>query len=147
MEIILAIHNILRWVVLIAGLIALVMAYRGWLGRRAYEKSDRMPALIYTISLDIQVLLGLILYFGRGWINSLTGGNLMDVPQEVRFFAMEHILMMILAVVAAHVGSVVARRAPEAWLKHRRTAIWLTVSFLLVLVGIPWWRPFFPGLG
>jgi Na+-driven multidrug efflux pump len=147
MEIILAIHNILRWVVLVLGILALVIAYRGWLGRRSYEKSDRMPGLLYTISLDIQVLLGLILYFGRGWINSLTGGNLMDVPHEVRFFAVEHILVMVLAMIAAHVASVLARRAPEAWLKHRRAAIWFTVSFLLVLVGIPWWRPFFPGLG
>jgi hypothetical protein len=146
-SVLIALHNILRWVVLILAIVALVRAYSGWLGRRPWTRSDRLSGLLFTITLDIQVLLGLILYFGLGWFNTLTGGNLMNLPQEPRFFAMEHILIMILAMITGHVGTLLSRRAGNDLLRHKRAAIWFTLTTLLVLVGIPWWRPLFPGLG
>lgn len=142
-----AIHNILRWVVVILAVLALFRAYTGWLGRRSWTPSDRMAGSFFAISLDIQVLLGLLIYFIGPWFNLLTGSDAGQMSSEVRFFAMEHILMMIVALVVAHVGLVLARKASTDTLKFRRMAIWLTLAALIVLAGIPWWRPLFPGLG
>jgi hypothetical protein len=145
--ILIAVHHILRWAVVLLAIFALFRAYSGWLGRRPWTPTDRMSGSFFAISIDIQVLIGFLLYFIGPWFNMLIGADMAAMTTEVRFFAMEHILIMILALIVAHVGLVVARRAPEDTLKFRRMAIWLTVAALLVVAGIPWWRPLFPGLG
>ena len=68
----------------------------------------------------------------------------MDVP-EMRFYALEHAFMMLLAFVFAHLGSALPKRAADAGAKHRAAAIWFVFALLLVLAGIPWGRPLFRG--
>ena len=146
----LSLHNILRWVVLIAGLIAVARALMGWLGRREWTRADRLSGLLFGISIDIQLLLGLILYFFLSpWTQAVLRGNLGQAMQnsETRFFAIDHILVMFLAVVSVHFGTALARRAPEAVTKHRRAAIWFGLTLILILAGIPWWRPLLPLFG
>jgi hypothetical protein len=145
---VLAIHNILRWVVLFLAILALVSAYRGWFGRREWTSADRKYGLFYTISLDLQLLLGLILYFV---LSPLTRVALQDFGSamangELRFFALEHFFYMFLAVIFAHVGSITTRRATEGVNKHRRAAIWFTLALVAIILGMPWWRPFIPGI-
>ena len=145
---ILAIHNIIRWVALIAGILAAVMALIGWFGKKDWTKRDRLLGVIYTSSMDVQLLLGLLLYFvfspiTRGAFNDF--GAAMGIPDQ-RFFAVEHVFTMVVALVFAHLGSMLPKRVDEAVAKHRRAAIWFTLSVLIILAGIPWWRPLFPGL-
>jgi hypothetical protein len=59
----LAVHNILRWIALILAIIVLVRAYWGWFGGREWTSTDRRVGSFYSISLDVQILLGLLLYF------------------------------------------------------------------------------------
>lgn len=146
---ILAVHNILRWVVLILAVLALVRAFSGWFGRREWTETDRKVGTFYGVSLDVQLLLGLILYF---FLSPNTQEVFRDfggvmANDTARFFAVEHIFYMVLAVVLAHVGSVTARRAVEDVNKHRRAAIWFTLSVLALLLGMPWFRPLLPAFG
>jgi hypothetical protein len=60
---------------------------------------------------------------------------------QTRFFLAEHWVLMLAAVVLAHVGSVRVRKAAEALLKQRQALIWYGLSIALMLLGIPWWRP------
>ncbi len=146
---ILAVHNILRWVVLILLILALVMAFWGWFGRREWTSTDRKVGMFYSVSLDVQLLLGLILYFVLSPITKLAFGDFGAAlaNTDLRFFVFEHMLMMVLAVVFAHVGVAAAKRADESIQKHRRTAIWFGLSLLAILLGMPWFRPLLPGLG
>jgi len=146
---ILAVHNILRWIVLILLVIALVRAFWGWFGKREWTSTDRKVGMFYSVSLDVQLLLGLILYFV---LSPITTSAFSDFSAALassgsRFFVAEHILMMILAVVFAHVGVAAAKRADESILKYRRTAIWFGLSLIAILLGMPWFRPLLPGLG
>jgi hypothetical protein len=145
---ILAIHNIIRWVALIAGILAAVMGLIGWFGKKDWTKRDRLLGVIYTSSMDVQLLLGLLLYFvfspiTKGAFNDF--GAAMGIPDQ-RFFAVEHVFTMVVALVFAHLGSMLPKRVDESVAKHRRAAIWFTLSVLIILAGIPWWRPLFPGL-
>ena len=146
---ILAVHNILRWVVLILLILALVRAFWGWFGRREWTSTDRKVGMFYSVSLDVQLLLGLILYFVLSPITKLAFGDFGAAlaNTDLRFFVFEHMLMMVLAVVFAHVGVAAAKRADESIQKHRRTAIWFGLSLLAILLGMPWFRPLLPGLG
>ena len=144
---VLAVHNILRWIVLILMILALVRAFWGWFGKRDWTSTDMKVGRFYSISLDIQFLLGLILYFFLSPITKSALSNFrtaMSIP-DLRFFALEHILYMILALILAHVGVATANRASESVVKHRRQAIWFSLSLIAILLGMPWFRPLLPG--
>ncbi len=144
----LALHNIVRWAALILAVAATATAFVGWFGKRQWSERDRKIGSYFGIAMDIQLLVGLILYFVY---SPLTRTALADFGAamgvaDVRFFAIEHAFYMILAVVFAHLGSVLARRAPDSRAKYQRAAIFFGLSLLLILLGIPWGRPLFPSL-
>src|SRR3982751_667321 len=92
------VHSWLRWVVILLGLLALVRAATG--GTRAWTAGEDRGLLLLTIALDVQVLLGLLLY---AWLSPTTRsafeniGAAMRNPQ-LRFFVVEHLTGMIAAV-------------------------------------------------
>ena len=140
-EFLLNFHSGVRWLVLLVAIVAIGQAYVGWLGKRPWTSLADRLGLIFTITLDVQFLLGLILYF----VSPLVQGALSDfgaamARPELRFFAVEHVALMLLAVVVAHVGRVLAKRAATDTAKYQRSALLYTVSIVLVLLGIPWNR-------
>lgn len=139
-EIVRILHNLVRWAVVVFGLLAAGRALIGWLGRRGWLPLDNRLGLLFTISLDIQVLLGLLLYFvlsptTTNYFSRL--GEAMNIP-EVRFFLVEHSLIMLVALVLAHIGRARARKAPNPIARHRAAAIFYTLAIILVLIAIPW---------
>ena len=139
-QIVLAIHNILRWVVLVLAVVALLQAYIGWIGKREYPEIDRKAGVFFSMSLDIQVFLGLLLYVFLSPITRTAFQDFstaMTIP-EIRFFAVEHILMMILAVILVHVGTILTKKATSDVSKYRRAATWYSLAFLVVIMAIPW---------
>jgi Na+-driven multidrug efflux pump len=149
-DVVLALHNILRWVVVILAVAAVVRAFRGWLGKRDWQPADRKVGSFFAISMDIQLLLGLFLYFFLSPITQLMFQGQMGLvmgDDQMRFFGVEHIFYMILGVVFVHLGTILSRRAEHPLIKHRRAALWFSLVALTLVVGVPWWRPLFPGLG
>lgn len=143
---ILAFHNILRWLVLVAGLLAAGRALLGWFGGKAWTPLDNQAGLLFTISMDVQLLLGLLLY---GVLSPITQQAFADFGAAMgdaglRFFAVEHIAVMIVAVALAHVGRTRAKKAATDQKKHQMAAIFFTIAILAVLAAIPWSRPLLP---
>ncbi len=93
--------------------------------------------------MDLEFLVGLILYFGASPITKMAFQNMATAMKdhEMRFFAVEHTFYMFLAVILAHVGGALSRKARTDLVKYRGAAICYSVSLLLMLAGIPWWRP------
>jgi hypothetical protein len=86
---------------------------------------------------------GLLLYF---WPDGLVMGGLRNMgaamrDDQTRFFLVEHITVMLIAVVLAHIGSSRARKGTTDLRKFRAGAIFYTLSALAILIAIPWWRP------
>jgi hypothetical protein len=141
----LSLHNILRWVVVILAVLALVRAYLGWVGKRAWTPVDRRAGLLFGISLDLQLLIGMVLYLFLSPLTRAAFANFsgaMENP-DMRFYALEHIFYMILAVIFAHVGSIASKRAQGSERKHRAAAIWYTLAVIVIVIAIPWTRPIF----
>lgn len=132
-------HNIGRWGVVILALIAIIRAFAGWAGRKEFTAADGKAGFLYTMALDIQVLLGLILYFSKGWFGVLTAdfGAAMS-SSGTRFFAIEHLVIMIAAVAVAHIGRAQAGKTQSDVKKHSRAALWYLLSFIVLLTAIPW---------
>jgi len=145
-SVVLSLHNIFRWVALILGVLAAVKAFLGLFQGTEWTELDRKFGLYFTISIDIQLLLGLVLYFVLSPITTVAVRDFGTAMSNsgIRFFAFEHALMMLLAVVFAHLGSALPKRVDESKAKHRRAAIWFTLAVLAMLMGIPWMRPLLP---
>ncbi len=132
-------HSWFRWAVLISGVIAVVLSFRGASGNRAWTQTDRKAQLAYITSLDLQFLLGILLYL----VSPLIRGGLADFGGSmkvgaVRFFLMEHLVLMVAALVVAHIFSA---RSKKAISDAGRQKTWRTgalLSLLLVLASIPW---------
>ncbi|MCJ7512623.1 MAG: hypothetical protein MUO23_06590 [Anaerolineales bacterium] len=139
---ILILHNWMRWVVVLAGVYALVRAYSGLLSRRSWTPADKTAGTLFSVSVDIQFLLGLILTFLSPLVAAAMG-NLPAAMQsdELRHILVEHIPLMLLAVVFVHLGAIGARRASDDRSRFRRAGLWFTLTVLILLVAIPWWRP------
>ena len=135
-------HNLGRWLLLIAVLAAILRAIIGWIRQQDFNRMDERTGLIFTILMDIQVLLGLILFFTKGWAGVLVSdpSAAMATP-AIRFFTVEHLAVMLLALAAAHIGRARTRKAASAAAKHTSAAFWYLLTLLLVLVAVPW--PFY----
>src|SRR5438046_968144 len=105
MQVILVLHNILRWAVLLFGLWTLFSAMSGIATKRNYTAADSRSNFLFMLSCDIQLLLGLVLYYSNSWFERLKApGTMKDA--YTRFFSLEHGLLMIIALILVHVGRV-----------------------------------------
>jgi membrane protein DedA with SNARE-associated domain len=62
----------------------------------------------------------------------------------LRFFLVEHISLMIIAIILITVGYVKSDRAADEFRKHKLLIIYYSIALILILISIPW--PF-RGLG
>ena len=138
MQIVLILHSLFRWAVLLFGFWTLLNAITGFFGKRTYTAGDNRSNLLFMISCDIQLLIGLILYFTNGWFDRLKDlGNNMKDPLN-RFFTMEHMSLLIVAWVLVHIGRSAVKRADTDAAKHKKMLIFFGIALLLILVSIPW---------
>lgn len=141
-EIFLQAHSGLRWLVLVLAVIVIVKSMMGMFGRPKYTKLDNILAASYVGTMHLQFLIGLILYL---FLSPLTAtafqdfGAAMKNP-ELRFWAVEHLVIMLLAIVLAQVGRSISKKKPEDRIKFRFQAIFFALSLLFLVVGIPWDR-------
>ncbi len=135
----LVIHSILRWAVVLFGVWAVLSSLFAVMSKREYRNADNKLGLFLMISCDLQLLLGLILYFTGMWFEKLKSGMgaVMKDPNE-RFFVMEHALMMIIAWLLVHVGRSMVKRADNDAQKHKRTLIYFGIAMIIILAMIPW---------
>lgn len=137
----LTLHNLTRWLVLIA---AILVIYRSVMGlqSRTYTGADRAVGSAFTGLMDLQILFGILLFIVSPFIQAASSDMSAAMQaSQTRFFLAEHWVMMVVAVVLAHVGNVRVRKATENIAKHRQALIWYGLSLALVLLAIPWWRP------
>lgn len=136
-------HSGLRWVVLLLLIVAIANALMKWRSGKTYTDGDRKITLFTMIGAHVQLILGLILYF----ISPAVKFNEYTMSDKVlRFYSVEHLTIMILAIALITIGYSQAKKKVEAAQKFRATFIYYLIGLLLILAGIPW--PFrFPGAG
>ena len=140
------IHSWLRWIILIVGFITVFKAIGGLSSKRSFAAGDNKSNLFFMISMDLQFLVGLILYFTSGWSAQWKTSMQTVMSQSyTRFFTVEHASMMIIAWILVHIGRALVKKAPSDGEKHKKSLIFFGVAMLLILLAIPW--PFRHDLG
>jgi len=144
-NLVLTAHSWLRWAALLAGIVATLMVLMNRPGPArgtsagVRDGADRW-GLFFMIALDLQMLLGLLLYFAlspttRAIFDDF-GGTMRD--PAARFWAVEHVSMMLAAVILAHVGRVLARKAPSPAARRTRLLICFGLATIAVVAATPW---------
>jgi hypothetical protein len=133
-------HSLLRWAVLLAGVVVWFRAIAGYTAKRPWTPKDDLWGLLLTISADLQLLVGLVLYVFLSPITRIGVRNFaaaMQIP-AARFFTVEHVLGMIIAIALIHVGRVKIRKTTDAARKHRLAMIFFGIAMVLLIISIPW---------
>jgi len=133
--IILEIHSVIRFVVLIAVVLAILSSFAGWFGSREYTKGNKALNLITLISAHTQALFGLILYFLSPYVGTSDMGSAMK-NTTLRYWTVEHFFMMLIAVVLITIGYSKSKKALDSVSKHRLVAIFYTLATIIVIVAI-----------
>jgi hypothetical protein len=132
-------HSFLRWVILLLLLVSLYYSF---------VKSERIKStgLWLMITSHVMLVIGLYQWF-RDVFNYPDFKSVVATP-ALRFFKMEHPVMMVIAVILI---TLARRKAKE--LNYRSHSIMLGVALLIILAMIPWpfreaaiARPWFPGM-
>lgn len=129
-EILKSAHSGWRYLVFVLLIIAVIQALSGWFGKKAYTEGNRKLNVFTLISAHIQLVLGLVLYF----LSPLTKGPMGD--PIYRHWKVEHISIMILAIILITVGNAKSKKVTDAVAKHKIIAIFFGIALVLVVTGI-----------
>lgn len=122
MSFLLVTHSHLRWLILIAALVAILKFAWGWLRGGTFQRLDRILASSFSGLMDLQALLGLILLIWNGVI----GGFPM--------FRIEHAVTMVVAAVVAHLN-VLWKNADDK--KRFRNSMFIILDTLVIVyIGV-----------
>lgn len=132
-------HSALRYLILILLVWSMYSAVAGLIKRKKYSDGVQKIYLITRILLDIQMVIGFILYFAMGYFYLL--GKLGSLPPEATFFTIIHITGMITGISIINIGYFLAGKAEGNYKKYKRITISYGIGFIIIFLMIPW--PFF----
>ncbi|HWC53398.1 MAG TPA: hypothetical protein VG676_07430 [Chitinophagaceae bacterium] len=138
-NVILHLHSSLRWVVL---LLLLIVVYRSaTAGKRPFNNADKKYGLFVMIACDVMLLIGIYQWIAGNWgLSSMQNNGMKDIMHNptLRFYAIEHPIGMLIAIVMAHIGKAYAKKDLPDPVKHKRTLLFFGLALLIILVSLPW---------
>ena len=126
-------HSGLRIVVAILLILAIINALIGWFGNKTYTNGNRKLNLFALISAHTQLIVGLILYFISPFVK-FTADTMKNA--ETRYWTVEHISMMIVAIILITIGYSRSKKAQEPVSKHRTIAIFYILAVVIIVAAI-----------
>lgn len=127
-------HSFLPYFIFLLLILTLVRSIPGWLGNKKYTDGDKKIGLFALIFSHTQFMLGLALYFMEGRMNQLSDmGNATS-----RLYALEHPLMMIIAITLITIGHSKSKKLTDPTAQHKTKAIFFGLALLIALSKVPW---------
>ncbi|MBL4676644.1 MAG: hypothetical protein JKY70_10635 [Mucilaginibacter sp.] len=135
----LALHSSTRWLLLLFVIIVLMRSFWALRRKSKYTLADERLRAITTSVVHIQLLLGVLLYIISPivryfWQNFKQAVHM----REIRFFGMEHIFMMLLAIIILTIGSAKAKGQLTDKLKFKTQLVWFSIGLIIIFSSIPW---------
>jgi hypothetical protein len=141
-EFVKAAHYGLRWILLLVLLFVIVKSWMGLIQKNKYAKVDNATSGALVGLAHLQLLLGLLLYFGLSPIMKVAfsdfGAAMKD--SQLRLIAVEHFVTMLSAVALIQVGRILSKKATDDAAKYKKMAIFATAALFLMLSRMPHWN-------
>ena len=145
-------HSIMRWIILI---LLLVNIYQNIArANKPFNKRDATLGLLLMIAAHITLLIGIYQWFaGDLGFQLIKNAGMAAVMKDAasRFWAVEHITGMVIAIILITVGRGVSKKTYDDNKKHKRSALFYIIALVIILATVPWpfregiGRPWFPG--
>ncbi|MBK8310504.1 MAG: hypothetical protein IPL04_05920 [Chitinophagaceae bacterium] len=132
-------HSVLRWVILI---LLLVAVYRSLVDKnKSFTAGHRKTGLFLMISADVMLLVGIYQWVtGPIGLKSIQANGMSVVMKDslLPFFAIEHLIGMIAAIILIHIGYSYSKKDITDTVKHKRALLFYGLALLIILIFIPW---------
>lgn len=145
-SVLLVLHSWVRWAAVLGALAVFAGCVHGLISKRAFQPRDRALALVTMISWDVQLLLGLVLHVFVSPVTQSAFQNMGAAMKDasLRFYAVEHVTVMLVAWALVHVAWVKLKKRTEDAAAFKTVAILTGVILLILAWGVPWGsRPLF----
>ena len=135
----LGLHSLFRWLILF---LLLINLFRSLVEKGSpYTKADLSWNLRLLIFTHLTLVIGLYQYFfgpkGFAFFHNYTMSEIMK-NGVLRFWAVEHITGMLIAVVLITISRGVAKKDIPALQKNKRLSILYALALLVILASVPW---------
>jgi len=133
-----SVHVYISALTLAAGIVTIILSVRGLVRNAGYGGIERWSSLVFYIALYLQLILGFLIYVT---LRSSLTGPLWEVPDtendaSLRFWAIEHIALMIFALFLTQLGRIFIRRTGAAHRKFRASLFYYGTSLALILFSM-----------
>ena len=132
------IHSWWAYLTVLFILIATFNAASGLISKRVFKDKDLRLALFALIVSHIQMVIGLGVYFSSPAYKLLKENGMSGLDTYARLLAVEHPLMMLLAIVCITVGWSKHKKKTDDNAKFKTIALFYGLGLIFVLSRIPW---------
>lgn len=124
-------HSGFRWLVIIFLLAAIIKSLLGLMGKKEYDKGDNLIALLLLSFTHLQLIFGIAMYF----LSQQFSGGMSVVMKDstLRFWAVEHGSIMLIAIALITIGRVKSKKAATSELKFKKGIIFFSIALVLIL--------------
>jgi hypothetical protein len=131
-------HIFISTITILAGISSLVISVHGLVRKRNYRRSDELVSLFFNVALYFQLFLGFLIYY---LLRTSLQGPMWEVPDtqndaSLRFWAIEHIALMIFALFLTQLGRVFIKKSKEPYRKFRASLFYFGTSLFLILFSM-----------
>jgi heme A synthase len=141
METLQFIHSYWAYLVLVVLVLATFNALIKFFGNKEFDAKDFRISLFALITMHIQLLIGIILYFTKDYFTTIEQvGGMGEVMKNsaLRNLIVEHPTTMIVAVALVTIGYSKHKKKLVSKAKFKKLALFYTLALILVLAKIPW---------
>jgi NADH:ubiquinone oxidoreductase subunit 2 (subunit N) len=128
-------HSGWAYIALLLLLVAVLNSLVGLLSKKEFTAKDRKIALFALITIHIQLLVGLILYFVSP-LGKASLGNMKDAA--LRLTSIEHPLINIIAIILITIGWSKHKKGSTSAAKFKSLTVFYAAGLILILARIPW---------
>jgi hypothetical protein len=137
---ILALHSLVRWLVILTLALSLILAWRGYLKNTGFNPAmNKLRHWTATVA-HIQLIIGMFLAFRSAYFTQFWRGT--NTHFDFSFYGLVHPGLMMLAITILTIGSAKTKRAIGDRQKFKTMIIWFTLSAVIIVIAVPW--PFSP---
>lgn len=134
-QLILEAHSGLRYAVMILLVVAIILSLLGWFGGKKYTSGNKNVNLFTLISVHIQFVLGLVIYFLSPYVGTSDMSSAMK-DSTLRYWTVEHGIMMVIAIILVTIGYSKSKRVLDDLAKHRTISLFYIIAFVIIIVAI-----------
>jgi len=131
-------HIVISILLILLALYIVMRSFLGVMGKVNFSKfQDINLPIVAVIFLYLELILGVLLY--GIYINKLesliTQANA-NAYFSARFWAVEHAILMLFAIIFGHLGLVYAKNLEDEGQKFKKNFLYFGLSFILIVISI-----------